>query len=371
MISGEQIAHYIQSPEEIKQADLSDLKELTIKYPYSSTLHLLYLKGLALNSHLDFESTLKKTAAHSHDRAHLYTVVHSSGAQKYTDDSEVKETVMVDDKIPDEFETSATSESSQSFSEEQANQPPLETAEPANTQTRTIDSEPEQETKAEAEPKSTLNDLVPEEKEPDAVAVDILNTAIDVAYVNSGISKQNEPENVKQEGENDAAAHESQPQKKEPAPLVDLADSDTISPVKKDEIDVSKLSFVEWLKWKKQRETEQPKTASVGDKKNIENPVSKVPLVTKATSVDELLDKFIADEPKISRPVKDFYNPVKSAKQSVEESDDLVTETLAKIYVLQKNYRKAISAYEKLILLNPEKKTFFASQIEKIKNELN
>ena len=77
----------------------------------------------------------------------------------------------------------------------------------------------------------------------------------------------------------------------------------------------------------------------------------------------------MAEEPRISKPVQDFYNPVKSAQKSVEESDDMVTETLAKIHVLQKNYSKAISAYEKLILLYPEKKTFFASRIEKIREE--
>ena len=47
----------------------------------------------------------------------------------------------------------------------------------------------------------------------------------------------------------------------------------------------------------------------------------------------------------------------------------MVTETLAKIYALQKNYSKAITAYEKLILLYPEKKTFFASRIENLREE--
>ena len=37
---------------------------------------------------------------------------------------------------------------------------------------------------------------------------------------------------------------------------------------------------------------------------------------------------------------------------------------------MQKNYSKAIDAYHKLILLYPEKKAFFASQIEKIRQEL-
>ena len=55
------------------------------------------------------------------------------------------------------------------------------------------------------------------------------------------------------------------------------------------------------------------------------------------------------EEPRISKPIKELYNPVENARKSVEESDSIVSETLAKIHVLQKNYSKAISAYEKLI----------------------
>jgi hypothetical protein len=44
---------------------------------------------------------------------------------------------------------------------------------------------------------------------------------------------------------------------------------------------------------------------------------------------------------------------------------------LAKIFALQGNYPKAIYAYEQLMLSNPEKKIFFASQIKELKKKLN
>ena len=44
-----------------------------------------------------------------------------------------------------------------------------------------------------------------------------------------------------------------------------------------------------------------------------------------------------------------------------------MTETLARVYLQQKNYKKAIKAYEILILKNPEKSGFFADQIRAIK----
>ena len=49
---------------------------------------------------------------------------------------------------------------------------------------------------------------------------------------------------------------------------------------------------------------------------------------------------------------------------SVNEDNELVTETLANIYIMQKLYDKAISVFEKLILKYPEKSTYFASRIE-------
>ena len=45
-----------------------------------------------------------------------------------------------------------------------------------------------------------------------------------------------------------------------------------------------------------------------------------------------------------------------------------MTETLAKLYLNQKNYEKAIQSYKILILKFPEKNSYFADQIKKIKS---
>ncbi len=86
---------------------------------------------------------------------------------------------------------------------------------------------------------------------------------------------------------------------------------------------------------------------------------------------ESILDKFIRENPTIARPKSEFYNPVNMAKQSVESDDELVSETLAAIYLLQGFHKKAISMYEKLGLLYPDKLAYFAGLIEKIKNENN
>jgi tetratricopeptide (TPR) repeat protein len=85
----------------------------------------------------------------------------------------------------------------------------------------------------------------------------------------------------------------------------------------------------------------------------------------KATGMD-LIEKFIQENPTISKAKADTYTAPNIAKMSVVDNDDLVTETLARVYMKQGHYDKAITTYEKLSLKIPEKKAFFASQIEVI-----
>jgi len=83
-----------------------------------------------------------------------------------------------------------------------------------------------------------------------------------------------------------------------------------------------------------------------------------------STSKFDLIDKFIQEDPQIKPKKTAFYSPINMARLSVVDESDLVSETLALIYVDQGNFMKAIEIYQKLILNNPEKKTYFANQIK-------
>jgi len=84
-----------------------------------------------------------------------------------------------------------------------------------------------------------------------------------------------------------------------------------------------------------------------------------------------LIEKFIAGNHGTIRPDKETTLKGDVSSHCVEEKEDFITDTLAKIYIQQGLYTKAIYAYEKLILKYPEKNIYFVSQIEEIKKLIN
>ncbi|MBE0679565.1 MAG: hypothetical protein IH592_12455, partial [Bacteroidales bacterium] len=101
----------------------------------------------------------------------------------------------------------------------------------------------------------------------------------------------------------------------------------------------------------------------------IPDTVAEVEAPEEKLSPADLIDRFIMVSPTIERMSPKEYQPVRDlTEQGSDEPGKFITETLAKIYVTQGYYTRAINIYEKLALQYPEKSAYFASRIEKIKD---
>ena len=131
-----------------------------------------------------------------------------------------------------------------------------------------------------------------------------------------------------------------------------------------------KHSFQEWLQLSAfkpiEREEVQEKTEE--EKKTEEKSLD---IDSEKQKKNELIDKFIESSPKIPPVKKDEPIPSVFFEPSNADNSYLMTETLARVYLEQKKYQKAIQAYQILILKYPEKSSFFADRILDIKNLQN
>ncbi|KAA6324088.1 hypothetical protein EZS27_026542 [termite gut metagenome] len=79
----------------------------------------------------------------------------------------------------------------------------------------------------------------------------------------------------------------------------------------------------------------------------------------------ELIDNFIEkakDQPLRIKPIEED-SPSEEVFPEVKDGESCFTETLAKIYIKQKKYAKALEIIRNLSIKNPEKNTYFADQI--------
>ncbi|AKA34608.1 hypothetical protein [Flagellimonas lutaonensis] len=115
-------------------------------------------------------------------------------------------------------------------------------------------------------------------------------------------------------------------------------------------------SFAEWLQLTSKRPIKREKGKKIEDDERKKK--------------FELLDRFIESSPKIVPKETEVVKV--NIKESVTiDQNELMTETLAKVYLEQKKFKKAIQAYKILSLKYPEKSGFFADRIQAVKRLQN
>lgn len=124
-----------------------------------------------------------------------------------------------------------------------------------------------------------------------------------------------------------------------------------------------KHSFGEWLQLTSFKPIKREKEEYKEEMKDIPFPLEEGILKKKKF---ELIDKFIENKPKID-PTENLTSNVNIKESTTIDKNELMTETLAKVYLEQKKYKKAIQAYKILSLKYPKKSSFFANRIKAVR----
>lgn len=409
------ISDLIKGNRPYQYSDIETLRALVEKYPYAQLFVILFLKALAENKSLEFDVALTTYAYRVTDRMKLYEIIHqqqvtiSNISETITDfqseetskaavaeinqvDAEIEEIETIDlpvvDLVEEELEVENSIETEVTVDSPEISIQDITEENIEESSTESIDSDISfeldttdeiiiSEESDEIEEQISVASLVDADNE---LSLNILSSVIESVYpqlidhdkpsIQEEVLESNEDQVVEEIVSDEISdIEETEIEPEEQA----LVTEDEVLPTVEPQVVNSYQSFSSWLTGgsfetdKSEEKTlelseEEPKSGDENEQNFSKKPDEK--------KTNELINEFIEKEPSISRPKKEFFSPSKKAKESVDESGLIYSETLANIYMLQGNFLLALKAYEHLYLTNPEKKAIFAKKIEELKQKI-
>ena len=299
-----EFTYLMNKPDAVNDKHTAVLEKIVQEFPYFQSARALYLKGLYNQNSFKYNHVLKITAAHTVDRSVLFDFISSENFIAVQKE-------LYDQKLAEILNIIV--KDSEIVIPEARPEPKPNTLE-QSILTSIKEATPETETVVADLPEETITNSIDPEILPEVLP-------------------------------------------SEPTEEVQNLQLGKPLPFTRDE----KHSFQEWLQLSKVKPIDR-ETPEIQNNDSFEEDSEK-------QKKNQLIDRFIETSPKIP-PVK-HDTPLPQSiifEPSKADNSYLMTETLARVYLEQKKYQKAIQAYEILILKYPEKSSFFADRILDIKN---
>ena len=303
-MNNKNFTYLLQNPEAVTPQQTEDVKSIIKQFPYFQSARAIYLKGLKNQESFKYNQELKTTAAYTTDRSILFDYITSDVFNQ----NEISQFIKINSEHLHDIDVSVEDISiNKKVSIDETSQQDiknrLDALDPSLFQPK---FERPKTTSFSLDESETIENVTPETKTQEVSAEDILHLG---------------------------------------------------KPLKFDKRETH--SFNEWLK------LASFKTIKRDGKETKEDLKNKDLSETERREKFKLIDEFIAKNPKIN-PDKKSLSTHNLAKEHLIKPEELMTETLARIYVEQKNYKKAIQSYKILCLKYPEKSSFFANQIKAV-----
>ena len=296
--------YILQQPQKVTKEQTDDLKSIISEFPYFQSARAMYLKGLKNSESFKYNQALKSTAAYTTDRSILFDFITSKEFQQNEVSQFIKQNTSYVNDIEVTLEDISINKSVK------------------------IDE--------------ALNKQIEDTKE-----------VLDPTLFQPKIEKKQIANfKLKSTETTEEATSLKEDQTLSPKELLSLG-----KPLQFEKTE--NHSFNEWLTLTRLKPIQREETNTINKDTEETNALERAKKF-------ELIEQFINKSPKL-KPTKTKATNHNIAKEQMIQPEALMTETLARIYVEQKNYKKAIQSYKILSLKYPEKSGFFADQIKAVK----